>query len=100
LTSCNFNQGYAVQSSGLKNSQPTPFIQSVKSGIPGLDQCIISFKEVVAFEPLAKTWHVTVCWCKAKSVEFENYCIAASRRARAGLNAEPGTANFHMNSIA
>ena len=69
----------------------------MKSGIPGLDQCIMPFKEVVTFGSLAQTWHVKMCWCKAKSVEYENYCIAASLRARAGLNPEPGATYFHMN---
>jgi len=53
---------FRVQSSRLKNSQPipfkgislhvliTPFTQWVKSGIPGLDQCIMPFQEVVTFE--------------------------------------------------
>ena len=64
----------------------TPLTQSVKSGIPAFDQCIMPFKEIVTFEPLAQTRHVKMCWCKAISVEYENYCIAASHRARAGLN--------------
>ncbi len=63
----------------------------MKSGIADLDQYIMQFQTVVTFEPLAQTWHVKMWWCKAKSLEYENNCIAAACRARAGLNPEHST---------
>ena len=54
------------------------------------------FQSVVTFEPLAQTWTVRMWGWKAKSVENENNCIAASRRARAGVNREPGTDQLLM----
>jgi hypothetical protein len=68
---------FRVQSSGLKNSQPTPikgislhvlitpFTQWVKSGIPDLDQCIMPFQEVVTFEP--GTWNRSLLYKSART---------------------------------
>ena len=42
---------------------------------------------IVTFEPLAQTW-------QDKIIECRNNIIATSRRARAGLNPEPGTVQF------
>ena len=55
---------------------------------------IKQFQTVVTFEPLAQTWTVRMWGWKAKSVENDNNCIAASRRARAGVNPEHRTDQF------
>jgi hypothetical protein len=62
--------------------------------IADLDLYRKQFQKIVTFEPLAQTWHVKMLWRKAKSVKYENSCIAASRRARAGVNPEPRTDQF------
>jgi hypothetical protein len=54
-------------------------------------------KTAVTFEPLAQTWTVRMWRWNTKSVENDNNCIAASHRARAGVNPELGTDQFRYN---
>ena len=66
----------------------------MRSGISYLDRYNDEIQTFLTFEPLAQTWTVRMWRWNTKSVENENNCIAASRRARAGVKLEPGTDRF------
>jgi hypothetical protein len=71
----------------------------VRSGISYLDRYNNEFQTFLTFEPLAQTWIVRMWRWNTKSVENENNCVAASRRARAGVYLEPGTDQFMQQLI-
>ena len=64
------------------------------TGVPDFDKYYEQYPSVVTFEPLAQTRHAKKSLWKAKSIECENNFLATSRRAKAGLNSEPGTTQF------
>jgi hypothetical protein len=101
--------GFNVQRSGLKNSQTDHiskggFLYRVYKAVSINRVCLYSGfyqysdqrPSVVTFEPLAQTWHVKMLLWKPNSIKCESNVIDISRRARAGLNSEPGTDQFRL----
>jgi len=71
-----------------------PFHPIGHTDMPDHDQYGEWYFSVLTFEPLAQTWHVKMWWWKPNSIKCENNFKVTSRRTRAGLNLEPGTAQF------
>jgi hypothetical protein len=100
---------FNVQRSGLKNSQTDHiskggFLYRVYKAVSinrvclyfGFYQYSDQRPSVVTFEPLAQTWHIKMLLWKPNSIKCESNVIDISRRARAGLNSEPGTDQFRL----
>jgi hypothetical protein len=64
------------------------------SGITDLYQYSKQTQAVVTFEPLAQTWNLKLLSRRIKPIDFLINLLATSRRARAGVNPEPGTDQF------